>query len=491
MATAKKPFKIAKIERSGDKLIVPTDVTYDNAIRLLMRQIQFERERVSVSVVLDTSPWDGALSLARVLDTLYGALPPSYAEEETFFGKKRVNPKAKNVASGPGGETTPIPWGVYEIPMLGALKPEEAGDPSGWTARISTEFEVEGNPFKGFQRAKFKIEGEVLRLHEEAFSQIVALVEADLAVHSLYRGKAFRLSLMDGDDLRIFPDVHFMEGVGTLTPRDLILPEASFDVINTSVFTPLQRTADLRRLGIPLRRGVLLAGPYGTGKTMAANIAAGLAVQNGWTFIYVEHARELASVLRFAGPYMPAVVFVEDIDRIVSGERTAEMDSLLNVIDGVDGKANEVMIVLTTNDVDSINPALLRPGRMDAVVDVQLPDADATKRLIRVYGRGLVDPEDSLTESSKALAGQVPAMIRESVERAKLAALAHQAEGKFTAVSIGDADLLTVANGMALQRRLLAPKDKDTRSDVEKAAAIIVGNGNGNGIAPQLAAHKG
>ncbi len=480
---AKKPFIIAQIERSGDKLVIPKAISYENAVQLIVRQVKYERERVTVQAAWDVSPWDGALSLSRVLDRLYGALPPSYAEQETLFGKQKINPQAREVASGPNGQTVSVPWGVYEIPMLGSLTAEETGDVP-WTARISTDVEVTGNPRTGFSRAKFKIEGEVLRQHEQDFSHMASLVEADLRENSLYRGKAFRLSLFDGETLRIFPEVSFMD-VGHLTPNDLILPQRSYDVINTSIFTPLSRTADLRRLGIPLRRGVLLAGPFGTGKTMTANIAAGLAVQNNWTFVYVEDPQELASVIRFVAPYMPAVVFCEDIDRVMSGGRTHEMDALLNVVDGVESKDKELLLVLTTNDVEAINPALLRPGRMDAVIDVQLPDQDAAKRLIRVYGRGRVDPDDNLTESSAMLAGQVPAMIREAVDRAGLAAVARgELAGRIT-----DSDLVVTADSMVLQRRLLTPKPIDQRSDVEKAASIIVGGNTNGGLqaAPYLA----
>lgn len=489
---ANKPnFKIAQIERSGSKIILPHDISYENAIHMIMRQMKYERETVSVDHVFDISPWDGALSLARVLDQLYGSLPPSYATEQTMFGKVRVNPKMHAVASGPNGKTTQVPWGVYTIPMLGA------DEGTQWQAHLETEFHREGNPFSGFSRMMFKITGEVRRMHEQDFQEIVRLVEADLKIHSIYRHQAFRLRLADDNgEPKPFPEVSFMD-VSRSRIGDLILPAVSQEQITTNLFTPLQKTEQLRKLGIPLRRGVLLAGPFGVGKTLTANITASLAIQNGWTFVYVEHAQELSSVLRFVGPYQPAVVFCEDIDRVVTGERTTEMDALMNVIDGVDGKDNDVMIVLTTNNVEEINPVMLRPGRLDAVIDVQLPDEDATRRLLHKYGRGLVDPDDSLKHSAKALAGNVPAMLREVVERAKLFAISRQSESSDRIV-ISDSDLLAVAHGMETHRRLLTPKAPDKRSDIEKAmmsgAQILVdgihGNGNGHDkeslVTPQL-----
>jgi SpoVK/Ycf46/Vps4 family AAA+-type ATPase len=73
---------------------------------------------------------------------------------------------------------------------------------------------------------------------------------------------------------------------------------------------------------VPLKRGVLLEGPYGTGKTLTAFVTAKKCVENGWTFIMLDRVAALKEALTFARMYAPAVVFAEDIDRSVEGERT-------------------------------------------------------------------------------------------------------------------------------------------------------------------------
>ena len=134
-------------------------------------------------------------------------------------------------------------------------------------------------------------------------------------------------------------------------------------------------------------------------------------------------------------------------------------------IDGIESKDTEIMVVLTTNHVERINAAMLRPGRLDAVIPVDPPDASAAIRLVQKYSGDLL-VEDGLVEVGKVLAGQIPAVIREVCERSKLTAIAHHGD----ADEIRAEDLLAAATGMRQQMGLLAPVEPDERSDMEKAA---------------------
>jgi transitional endoplasmic reticulum ATPase len=128
------------------------------------------------------------------------------------------------------------------------------------------------------------------------------------------------------------------------------------------------------------------------------------------------------------------------------------------------------MIVLTTNDVEEINQAMLRPGRLDSIVNVTAPDPGAVVRLIALYSRGQLRDGEDLTQVGEKLAGQIPAVIRECVERAKLHALRLTEPGepiKLTAQS-----LIGAADEMAFALELLKPKVEDSRSERVKAAEI-------------------
>jgi transitional endoplasmic reticulum ATPase len=217
---------------------------------------------------------------------------------------------------------------------------------------------------------------------------------------------------------------------------------------------------------VPLTRGVLLYGPYGTGKTMTAYVSALKAVRSGWTFIYLESVQDLKKGLEFAAKYAPCVLFAEDIDRVITGERSLSMDDVLNTLDGIDTKGAEIITVFTTNHIEVINPAMLRMGRLDTLVEVLPPDAKAAERLVKLYSRGLLSKEANLSRIGKTLEGQIPAFIREVTERAKIAAIARigndSIEGK-----VLEEDLISAAKAMETHANMLKPREEPVNNDAE------------------------
>jgi Hom_end-associated Hint/ATPase family associated with various cellular activities (AAA)/Homing endonuclease len=194
-----------------------------------------------------------------------------------------------------------------------------------------------------------------------------------------------------------------------------------------------------------------------THNTMCATVTAKLCVENSWTFIMLDRASSLRQALEFAKRYQPAVVFAEDIDRSTS-ERDEKANDLSLVLDGMLSKDAEVMVVLTTNNVERIHPVMLRPGRLDAVISVTPPDAKAVEGLIRLYARKTLPDGTSLTKIGEQLAGSIPAVIREVVERSKLAMIARGGE------TLAEEDLIVSATGMQ-QHMALLNKPKTTEMD--------------------------
>ena len=131
------------------------------------------------------------------------------------------------------------------------------------------------------------------------------------------------------------------------------------------------------------------------------------------------------------------------------------------MIDGISSKGTEIMVVLTSNHVEKINRAMLRPGRLDAVITITAPDQQAVKRLIRLYGRELVDPNDELELASAVLTGQIPAIIRECTERAKLYAIGRSDDDN--SLQITDEDVHGAAVGMKPHMDLLEQKVESRR----------------------------
>jgi transitional endoplasmic reticulum ATPase len=130
------------------------------------------------------------------------------------------------------------------------------------------------------------------------------------------------------------------------------------------------------------------------------------------------------------------------------------MDEILNTIDGLDSKNSNIILVLTTNAVDKIHPAMLRPGRLDAVIEITPPDAPAVEKLLRLYGGLAISPAADLRPVGEALAGQIPAVIAEVVKRAKLAQLAMQEPGSLVK-KLSVPALMEAAQTLSAQVRLL------------------------------------
>jgi len=193
----------------------------------------------------------------------------------------------------------------------------------------------------------------------------------------------------------------------------------------------------------------------------------------------------LAFAVQFARRFQPAVIFSEDIDQALAGpRRDTRVNAILNTIDGIESKGTEIMVLLTTNHLDKLNRAMLRPGRLDAVIPVLPPDKPAAIQLVTKYaGKLLAATPEELDGVGDTLAGQLPAVIREACERAKLSAIANHGDAE----QITADDLLDASKGMALQVELLKDEQPDEREPIEKAADTLglairtaVGGGNGH-----------
>ncbi len=222
--------------------------------------------------------------------------------------------------------------------------------------------------------------------------------------------------------------------------------------LNANVWSLLEHTDAMREQGLPLKRSVLLEGPYGTGKTLAAFLTAQRAVANNWTFIFVRPNKDnLNDAMATAQLYQPSVVFFEDID--TTGSPDTNASELLDVFDGIQAKGTEILAVLTTNHADRIHKGLVRPGRLDAVIHIGALDQAGIERLIYSIVPSRQLPKnldmDSIYESME---GYMPAFVKEAIDRAIRYNLARN-EGKFTQLSSDD--FVQAGNGLRDQLNLM------------------------------------
>lgn len=434
--TAKKArtAKDVEVAFSGDRIILPQGMSTKRAISWIQAFDTEQNRAVQFTESFMAYPTDGAYALYRALKELYGFT--SLKATPSFFGEEP--PRMIGVEISPG-EIVKVPWGRIAVP--------------GIDGYLETGFIIKDNRFI------FKLDCTVKRKHENKMNELSARVKQNLKERSLYKGQAIRVKfawntreLQDEvfDPLDSSYTPRFIQ-VGDLTPDDIILNDDTQAIVDVSVFTPIREAEKCRKLGIPLHRGILLEGPYGTGKTLTATVLGNVCVEHGWTFVYLDDVTHLEAALNFARDYQPAVVFAEDIDRVVSGARNSFIDGILNTIQGVNTRDHEIMMVLTTNYVEKINRAMLRPGRLDAVISMDAPNAKSVEKLVRMYAGSSLPANADLSVTCENLKGQIPATIREVVERAKLAAIRH---GGGDIITADDMDV--VAIGMNKQIELLS-----------------------------------
>lgn len=438
--TKKKTFDVADIRHHGTKLILPKGMTLEEGINLLYRRQEFDEADVTIHRDYDVFPYDGAVALEHVLTETFGFVAGTWTPPK---GWNPPEPPTMITVRTGVNETKNVPWRSMELPGgLGVL---------------------DANSRYHDGRFRFRLTGKTKNKNRKMYDVLFDEVQKRLATHSIYNGKALAVRFFDNDKEPLpMPEPMFMDT--DVDVDSLIFPEHVRMAVETSLFTPLRRLDDLVANNVPVKRGILLGGPYGTGKTMSAKVASKLAVDNGITFIYVQSADELAHTIQFAKPYAARAVcvFCEDIDAVMPDERDQKVNEVLNTIDGVDTKSMNLITLLTTNHIEQITQAMLRPGRLDAVIEVDRPDAEAVKKLLRVYGGRVIPDNANLTELGEELAGAIPAVIAEVVKRAKLHQLYLQEPGtKIEELSVEA--LMNSAKTLRDQRKLLAEREEEQK----------------------------
>jgi SpoVK/Ycf46/Vps4 family AAA+-type ATPase len=413
---AKKEPRRIDVDFHGDRFQIPQDMEMDEAIDALTRYRDEQKTSISICEEVRAFPLDGAVAFQKALKERYGwtTLTPTFG----FFGKK-FNPQMIGVEIALG-ETIQVPWGKCQVPKIDGELITDWGE--------DDEIPI------------FMLKANVLMKDKKALAEIAASVRKFVQTESIYRGQAIKINFRDSEgDRKSFNPAFspkFLD-LNKYANQKIVYAETTERMISTNLFNPVVYTERCRKQKIPLKRGVLLEGRYGTGKTLTAHSLAKACVQNGWTFLYVEDVRDLDLAMKFARMYQPCVLFAEDVDRMIPAtERTADTDRVLNTLDGVESKNVEIMTVLTTNNVGNIHPAFLRPGRIDTVIKIEPPDDKAMVALVREYGRNakgesIVDSSDEeIMTAVRGLRNTNASFVQEAVERAKLSAIGHSEELK-------------------------------------------------------------
>ncbi|HEU4346464.1 MAG TPA: AAA family ATPase [Actinoplanes sp.] len=210
---------------------------------------------------------------------------------------------------------------------------------------------------------------------------------------------------------------------------DVVLPAGVLESVHRQVMGVAEHRDRLLAAGHHLKRGVVLFGPPGTGKTLTVRHLIGaqtdttVVVLTGFGLHFIREACNLARLLP------PAVVVLEDVDLVAEDRDLSPLGAgnpllfqLLNEMDGVAGDA-DIAFLLTTNRLDLVEPALAqRPGRVDLVAEVPLPDEAGRRRLLALYGVSAHLRDDEVERVVAATAGTTGSFFAELARRAELLA---------------------------------------------------------------------
>ena len=419
----------------GDKLVLPSKWTAQDAVDYLRDHIEQQEEEYSFSRHYRYRPYDGAHALQAALKTVFGTAglgQPIY----TFFGKQP--PELITIPTSVTS-TTQVPWGALAAPLFGGtIYTGSRHDPD-----YGPLFEVTVQT-----RRKFK-------------AQVEGLFEA--IAHELRTGSIYKGQAVNGATEPEFLD---LRGV---REEQVIYSEEVTTQLNANVWSLIEHSQRMRELGMPLKRAVLFEGDFGTGKTLGAFLTAQKAVENGWTFVYCRPAKDdLDTVLATARLYQPAVVFFEDVDTIAGGGDRDHVSRLLDMFDGIAAKNTELLCILTTNHQERIVKGMVRPGRLDALVHFGGLDTAGIERMVRsiIADEHLAPDLDFEAIGAAMNVGDpdrafLPAFAKESIDRAVRYAMARTGDIE----ELSTQDFVDAAMGLQPQLDLMLGADEGKGPD--------------------------
>lgn len=258
----------------------------------------------------------------------------------------------------------------------------------------------------------------------------------------------------------------------------------------TEIVDYLHNPQKYTEIGASMPKGALLVGPPGTGKTLLAKAVAGEAEVpffsiSGSEFVEMfvgMGAAKVRDLFKQANEKAPCIVFIDEIDTIGkkrdsgsftggNDEREQTLNQLLTEMDGFDGSKG-VVILAATNRPDSLDPALLRPGRFDRRIPVELPDLKGREEILKVHARKIkIADSVRFGEIAKAAAGASGAELANVVNEAALRAV--RDGRKFATQADFEESIEVVIAGYQKKNRVLSNKEKLIVSYHEVGHALV------------------
>ena len=334
---------------------------------------------------------DGVYQLNKAIEKIYGVSQGS-GDNKPSGGQANLQMIDITLAD---GTRTKVPYGTIELPELGE------------DAHISIQYANDTNMLHVKGSCQFRFAAMI--------DDIVEETKRLLNVNSIYKDQAFELD-------------------SNLQPKILDLSNIDKEFMVLSEKTEYEMRPLMSRIlhpekcvakGVPLKTGILMEGPYGTGKTLAAFKIAGQAIKNGWSFVYLKEPTKLAQTLRLSKTLdnngHGVIVFLEDVDQVTRGNRDSAMQDILNTIDGGDTKQMNVIALFTTNHIELIEPTFLRGKRIGSIVSMGALDSKTARQFLDHTFADYELEEEGIDKVCEQIAeaGIVPAFMAEITETVK------------------------------------------------------------------------
>jgi hypothetical protein len=359
-----------------------------------------------------------------------------------------AQPDYTNLAVGPEKQRQAVGMGLWLLTF--------AGIPLAVLQR-------DADPRSGRQTASLEVMAE-----PHAASEFLAADRRRMESHSVLKGQVISLTMGEYGPSTGGVTFHHRP---SLPASEVILPEGLLQkVADHTVGIATHREA-LRQHGQHLKRGILLYGRPGTGKThtvrylLSQSQDATAIILSGGSLARISEAARMARALQ------PSIVVLEDCDLIAEDRSFGHgpQPLLFEVLDAMDGLDNDadVAFVLTTNRPDMLERALAqRPGRVDLAVEIPLPAVAERVALLKLYGRNAAFSPEALAAAAQETAGTTASFAREVVRRAVVAA------------ALGNAPVSDAHLAGAVEE-LMADVESLTRSLLGSGGPDVTGRGSG------------
>ena len=363
-------------------------------------------------------PGDCAIALRKAMVFLGLDFEETATETSTPMGGTETVPFILHK----GEDGTEVPVGTYIIKDVG---------------EVQMRFQTYGSP--AMVLTAYLIDATKRELWQSLIEKTQELAKTE----SAFLGKALRV------------DSPFDLLVPKLLPLDknvdIALNDSVAEAVETALLWPLANRKLLIEHGLRGRRAAIFEGHYGTGKSLILYRAAQIAQASGMGVLHCK-ASILTTSIHIAKSLTPVLIVVEDIDASTHGNRDA-LNDMLNTISSVASKTtDDFFIAVSTNFIDRIDPALLRPERFDTVIHMDMPDVKTRERILSKYeGSNVID----MTYASLLTEGMTPAII---CEIGQLSAINALRKGRRTT----EAEFKDFVASMTRQKELATP---DLRTD--------------------------